>query len=53
MADVLEAREKNKNPWRKWLGRLAGYYDKKFYGPHWRDQEKEFWDKKIDELPKI
>jgi len=50
VADVLEALEKKKNPWVKWFDRLAGFYDKRFTGPHWREQEKEFWDKKLKEI---
>ena len=43
VADVLEAKEKNKNVWAKWYERLAGFCDKRF-GPNWRDQDREFWD---------
>ena len=42
--DVLEARMKGKNPWRRWLQRFGDYYDKKF-GPDWRDSDREFWEK--------
>jgi hypothetical protein len=45
VADVLDALEKNKSPWERWLERLAGFYDGRFHGTSWRDQEKEFWDK--------
>jgi DNA-binding NtrC family response regulator len=50
VADVLEATEKKKNPWVKWYERLSSFYDKKFTGPHWREQEQEFWDKKLKEI---
>jgi DNA-binding response OmpR family regulator len=53
VADVLEAREKNKNPWVKWFERLGGYYDRRFHGPKWREQEREFWDEKIKRLPVV
>lgn len=43
VADVLEAREKNKNVWSKWYERLSGFCDKRF-GKNWRDQDREFWD---------
>lgn len=43
VADVLEAKEKNKNIWAKWYERLSGFCDKRF-GPNWRDQDREFWD---------
>ncbi|MFC1532628.1 response regulator [Thermodesulfobacteriota bacterium] len=48
--DVLESIEENKNPWVKWFDRLGGFYDKKFHGPDWREQQKEFWDKRLDHL---
>jgi DNA-binding NtrC family response regulator len=50
VADVLQAIEKKKNPWTRWFERLGSFYDKKFAGPNWREQEKEFWDKKLKEL---
>ncbi|MBN1848803.1 MAG: response regulator [Deltaproteobacteria bacterium] len=46
VADVLEAKEKNKNPWQRWFDRLSGVFDVIFTGPDWRDREKEFWDKR-------
>ncbi|MGD8982772.1 MAG: response regulator [Desulfobacteraceae bacterium] len=46
MADVLEAREKNKNVWAKWYERLSGFCDRRF-GPDWKDQDPEFWDSVI------
>jgi DNA-binding NtrC family response regulator len=49
LADVLEALEKKKNPWVRWFDRLASFYDKRFTGPNWREQEREFWDKKLKE----
>ena len=45
VADVLEARHKNKNPWVRWFERLSGTFDIIFTGPNWREREKEFWDK--------
>ncbi len=47
LADVVEAREKKKNPWVKWFERLGGFYDRRFVGTDWREKEKEFWDKKL------
>lgn len=41
VADVLEAKEKNKNPWARWLKRLGGLFDVLFTGPNWRVQHKE------------
>ena len=43
VADVLEAKEQNKNVWAKWYERLAGFCDRRF-GPNWREQDREFWD---------
>jgi DNA-binding NtrC family response regulator len=45
VADVLEAKESNKNPWARWFGRLAGFFDSTFTGSNWREQEKEFLEK--------
>jgi len=52
VADVLEAKEKNKNAWVKVFERLGNFYDKKFGGPDWREKEKEFWEKKLQSIPK-
>ena len=43
LADVLEAKEKNKNVWAKWYERLSGFCDRRF-GPNWKDQDPAFWD---------
>jgi DNA-binding NtrC family response regulator len=45
VADVLEAKESNKNPWARWFDRLAGFLDVDFTGPNWREQKKEFLEK--------
>ena len=45
VADVLEAKEKNQNPWVRWFKRLGSFYDRKFSGPNWREQHLEFWEK--------
>jgi DNA-binding response OmpR family regulator len=47
VADVLEAREKNKSPWMRWFERLTGFYDRRFGGKDWREKEKEFWERRI------
>ena len=47
VADVIEAREKKKNPWVRWYERLGSFFDKKFSGPNWREQQKEFWEEKL------
>ena len=51
IADVLEAQEKKKNPWARWFERLGGFYDKRFVGPNWQEEEKEFWKKKLKAHP--
>lgn len=43
LSDVLEAREKGRHSWWRWLIRLGPYYDKRF-GPNWQEREKEFWE---------
>jgi CheY-like chemotaxis protein len=37
VADVIEAREKKKNPWVRWLERLGPFFEKRtnFRGPNW------------------
>ncbi|MDD1721803.1 MAG: response regulator [Euryarchaeota archaeon] len=44
LKDILEAKEKGKNFWWRWMDRFAAYYDKKF-GPDWQQRHKDFWDK--------
>ena len=51
LADVLDAKERNRNPWVKWYDRLSGYYDSRFVGEDWREKEREFWEKKLKEYP--
>jgi CheY-like chemotaxis protein len=55
VADVIEAREKGKNPWARWFDRLSSFFDnsEKFSGPDWREQEKTFWDEKIKRIPDV
>ena len=47
VADVIEAIENKKNPWVRWAERLGNFFDKKFSGPNWREQQKEFWEEKL------
>jgi DNA-binding NtrC family response regulator len=47
VADIIEAKEKNRNAWAKWYERLGTFFDQRFTGPNWREKEKEFWDKKL------
>jgi DNA-binding NtrC family response regulator len=53
VADVLDAIDNKKNPWVKWFERLAGFYDSRFHGPNWREQEREFWKKKLKKYPEL
>ena len=53
VADVIEAGDKKKNPWSKWFDRLGGFYDKRFHGAQWREQQKEFWEEKLKNLPGV
>ncbi len=50
LADVLEAKEKGKNPWLKWFDRLGGFFDKAFGGTDWREKEDAFWEEEIKKL---
>lgn len=50
VADVLESIQMGKSPWHKMFDRLGSFYDKRFLGRHWREKEKEFWDKKVNEV---
>ena len=53
VADVLEALDKKKSPWERWFERLGGFYDKRFHGTNWREQEREFWKDKLKNHPQI
>lgn len=44
-ADVIEAKERNKNPWTRWMERLGKFFDVIFTGPNWREQQKEYLEK--------
>jgi DNA-binding NtrC family response regulator len=44
LEELLEAKEKGRHFWSKWLDRWGDYYDKKF-GPEWQSEDKEFWEK--------
>jgi DNA-binding response OmpR family regulator len=53
IADVLDSMEKKISPWARWFQRLGAYFDKIFSGPDWRIKEKEFWEKKLNSIPRI
>jgi len=42
--DIMEAKEKGKNFWWRWLDRLGPFYDRTF-GPDWKKKDEEFWKK--------
>ena len=44
LEEVLEAKEKGKPFWGRWLDKWGAYYDNKF-GPDWKEEDKEFWEK--------
>ena len=44
LEEVLEAKEKGKHLWSRWLDRWGDFYDKKF-GDDWKDEDKEFWER--------
>ncbi len=46
LADILEAREKQKNVFVKWYERLSGFCDRRF-GPNWKEDDPEFWDSRL------
>ena len=47
LADVFEAINEGKSPWEKFLNRLEGYFNRRFHGTDWREQENKFWQEKI------
>lgn len=47
LADVLEAIEMKKNPWVRWYDRFSGYFDRRFHGTNWREEEASFWAKHL------
>ena len=42
IADVFKALEKNQSTWDKFSNRLGGFFDKRFNGTNWREQEEKF-----------
>ena len=46
LCDVLEAKQKNKSTWNRWLDRFSSYCQSHF-GVDWQDKDKEFWEKFI------
>ncbi|MBW1814132.1 MAG: response regulator [Deltaproteobacteria bacterium] len=50
VADVFEAMEKKKNSWEKMVDRLGGFYDRRFKGQNWREEEDKFLKKEINKF---
>jgi DNA-binding NtrC family response regulator len=46
--DILEAKKIGKDPWWRWLARLANFWRNEF-GPNWQHPDKEFW-RRLKEL---
>lgn len=42
LAEIIQARQKGIGKPKKWLKRLAPFFDKKF-GPEWKAEHKQFW----------
>lgn len=47
LVDVLTALNEKKSTWEKLFDRLGRFYDKRFHGTNWREQEKKFWQEKM------
>jgi DNA-binding NtrC family response regulator len=47
LVNVLEARQMNANTWARWFESLGDFYDKRFGGTDWRENEREFWEEKL------
>ncbi len=45
LEDILDAKQKGKNLWWRWLDRLGNTYFVNKFGPNWQDTDKEFWKK--------
>jgi DNA-binding NarL/FixJ family response regulator len=45
LADVFESIDEGKSPWIKVFDRLGRFFDQRFHGTDWREQQKEFYDK--------
>jgi DNA-binding response OmpR family regulator len=44
LTDMLRAADKGESLWARWLEKFDEYYERRF-GPHWKDKDKDFWDK--------
>lgn len=43
LADILQAKEENKNVWMKWYERLSSFCERRF-GPDWKEDDPQFWE---------
>jgi len=50
IADVLDAIDRKKSPWKRMVDRLGAFYDKRFNGPNWREKENAYWDKRMSQM---
>jgi DNA-binding NtrC family response regulator len=44
LSDILEAKKEGRDPWWRWLQRLASFWKTEF-GVGWQEYDKEFWDR--------
>jgi len=44
LEDILEAKEKGKHFWWRWIERFGSYYDERF-GPDWKEKDQDTWSK--------
>lgn len=51
LADVIQAIDQGKNPWQRMVHRLGKFYDKKFHGTAWRQQELDYLEDIITHSP--
>jgi len=42
--DILEAKEKGKNPWTRWYDRMGSFLEKRF-GADWQKPDQAFWER--------
>jgi CheY-like chemotaxis protein len=43
LTEVLEDKDKGRNPMARWLDKWVSFYDRRF-GPDWKNKDKEFWE---------
>ncbi len=43
LRDILEAKEKGKDTWWRWIDRLGTFFERRF-GPDWKSDNKDFWE---------